>query len=175
MRGTTIGELPPPSESISGPDRWDLIDGLSAEAVEEPAVVAGQRILRLVAVGTDGRHALGARFGGLAPGGIYRVVAWVKAEPGVRVMIEARDSLDPLRESRELWRCSVRSCCSFSRQFHRGHTRQRRGGGCGWLGESMGRSTQQGWADLRTIGLLEGPNNRHVFNRSRARADFRWA
>ena len=72
-RAATIGELPPLSESISGPDRWDLIDGLSAEAVEEPAVAAGQRILRLVAVGTDGRHALGARFGGLAPGGMYRI------------------------------------------------------------------------------------------------------
>ena len=59
-------------------------------------MASGQRILRLVAVGTDGRHALGARFGGLAPDRLYRAVAWVKAEPGVSVMIEARDTVDPL-------------------------------------------------------------------------------
>ena len=140
-RATTIGELPPLSESISGPDRWDLIDGLSAEAVEKPAVVAGQRILRLVAAGADGRHALGARFGGLAPSECYRAIAWVKAEPGVRVMIEA--GRGSLRKVVELRRCSVRSWRSFSRQFDRGHPRQRRGGGCGWLGETMGRSAQQ--------------------------------
>ena len=62
-----FGELPPLSGVLCRPDWWDLIDGLSAEAVETPAVVTGQRILRLVAAGADGRHALGARFGGLAP------------------------------------------------------------------------------------------------------------
>ena len=71
-------------------------------------MVSGQRILRLVAVGADSRHALGARFGDLAPSGIYRAIAWVKAEPGVRVMIDARDSVRPAhRKSVELRRCSV--------------------------------------------------------------------
>jgi hypothetical protein len=73
---TNISELPPLPESSSAPNRWDLIEGLSAETVQGSAVVSGQRILQLVAVGTDGRHALGARFGDLAPSGIYRVTAW---------------------------------------------------------------------------------------------------
>ena len=65
-------------------------------------MVSGQRILRLVAVGADSRHALGARFGDLAPSGIYRAIAWVKAEPGVRVMIEARDRSTRTREIRRI-------------------------------------------------------------------------
>ena len=90
-----VSELPPLPESSSAPNGWDLIEGLNAEVVQGSAVVSGQRILRLVAVGADRRHALGVRFGDLAPSGIYRATAWVKAEPGVRVMIEARDSFDP--------------------------------------------------------------------------------
>ena len=105
---TNISELPPLPESSSAPNRWDLIEGLSAEEVEGSAVVSGQRILRLVAVGADGRHALGVHFGDLAPSGIYRAIAWVKAEPGVRVMIEARDSVRPEHgKAVELRRCSV--------------------------------------------------------------------
>ena len=36
----------------------------------------------------------------LLPVEIYRAVAWVKAEPGVRVMMEARDSSTRIREIR---------------------------------------------------------------------------
>ena len=90
-----ISDLPTLLESSSNPTSWDLIEGLSAEVVEESAAVAGQSILRLVAVGIDGRHALGMRGGGLVPRKAYRAVAWVKAEPGVCVMMEARDSIDP--------------------------------------------------------------------------------
>jgi hypothetical protein len=92
---TNISDLPTLLESCSNPISWDLIAGLSAEVVRESAVVAGQSILRLVAIGIDGRHALGVRSGGLVPRKAYRAVAWVKAEPGVRVMMEARDSIDP--------------------------------------------------------------------------------
>ena len=125
---TTIGELPPLPESSNAPSEWDLIEGLNAGEVQGSAVISGQRILRLVAVGADGRHALGAGFGDLAPSGIYRAVAWVKAAPGVRVMIEARDSIElAYGRAVELRRCSVRSCCSFSPKFQRRHTRQRSG------------------------------------------------
>jgi hypothetical protein len=89
-RGTERGELPLLSASSSGSVRWDLIEGLKADVVEGPKVVAGQRVLRLVAVG-DNQHALGASFGGLAAGHTYRAIAWIKAEPGLRVMIDARD------------------------------------------------------------------------------------
>ena len=128
---TTIGELPPLPESSTAPNGWDLLEGLNAGEVQGSAVVGGQHILRLVAVGADRRHALGAGFGDLAPSGIYRAVAWVKAAPGVRVMIEARDSIElAYGKAVELRRCSVRSCCSFSRKFQRRHTRQRSGSSC---------------------------------------------
>jgi len=66
-RVTDSSELPPLSEVSAGPDRWDLIEGLNAELFQGSAVISGQRILRLLAVGADGRHALGVRFGELAP------------------------------------------------------------------------------------------------------------
>ena len=76
---TKINELPTLPDPSSG---WDLIEGLSAEIVQGPEVVSRQRILRLVAVGADGRHALAARFGVLLRPE-YRATAWVKAEPGI--------------------------------------------------------------------------------------------
>src|SRR5262249_17950351 len=94
-KATSIGELPPLPASSSAPNRWDLIEGLNAEELQGSAVVSGQPILQLVAVDADRRHALGAQFGELAPGEIYRLITWVKAEPGARVMIEARDSFQP--------------------------------------------------------------------------------
>jgi hypothetical protein len=163
-RATSIDELPPVSESSSGPDRWDLIEGLNAEGVKRPAVVLGQRILRLVAVGADGRHALGARFGGLAPGGVYRAIAWVKAEPGVRVMIAARDSVDqqtgrPSNYGVAKIDLSTRTVMSST----------------GDILASEVDTVEDGWVklwvDLNSkdgqifvlIGLLEGLNNQHVF------------
>jgi hypothetical protein len=107
---TNISELPPLPQSSSAPNRWALIEGLNAKVVRDwregvnktyysvSEVISGEPILRLVAVGFDRRHALGAHFGDLVPGEIYRVVAWLKAEPGVRVMIEARDSFEPNTE-----------------------------------------------------------------------------
>jgi hypothetical protein len=91
--------LPPLPETSSGSNKWDLVEGLSVEVVQGLAVVSGQHILRLVAAGANGRHALAARFHAPAPaesvlsdaslreilthfvepGGIYRAVAWVKA------------------------------------------------------------------------------------------------
>ena len=38
----------------------------------------------------------------LLPVGVYRAIAWVKAEPGVRVMIEARDPSTRTPESRRI-------------------------------------------------------------------------
>ena len=54
----------------------------------------GKPVLKLVAVGTDGRHALGIRFADLAPGVVYRASAWVKTRPGVQIMIEVRDAVE---------------------------------------------------------------------------------
>ena len=92
----SLFSLPPLPNSLSAPNEWDSIDGLSVEIVEGSAVVSGQRVLRLVAVGADGRHALGVRFGDLSPSQTYRAIACLKAEPGDCVMIEARDAVGPL-------------------------------------------------------------------------------
>ena len=104
-----------------GDDQIEVANGItrSIDSQQGSAVVSGQHILRLVAVGadsqSDGRHALGVRFSGLTAGGIYRAVAWVKEwqltapepqkpgmpdvnygiEPAFRVMMETRDSIDP--------------------------------------------------------------------------------
>ena len=150
--------------STSAPNEWDLIEGLRAAVVEKPVVVAGRRILRLVAVGADGRHALGTRFGGLSPSQTYRATAWVKAEPGVRVMIEARDAVDPLTGKPSNYGVARFNLADRS------------------IINSTGDILASGvevaaddwvklWVDLRsrdgdlfvTIGLLEGPNNQHVF------------
>ena len=161
---TTIGELPPLPESSSAPSEWDLIEGLNAEEVQGSAVVSGQRILRLVAVGADGRHALGARFGDLAPSGIYRAIAWVKAEPGVRVMIEARDSIDPHTGKPSNYGVAQFDLAARSVLNSTGDI----------LASGVDAAADDWvklWVDLRSkdgqifalIGLLEGRNNRHVF------------
>ena len=127
-------------------------------------MAAGQRILRLAAVGTDGRHALGARFGGLAPGGMYRILAWVKAVRDIRVMMEARDSVDsatgkPANYGVVRFELGARSVVNSTGDILASGVEA---AADGWV---------KLWVDLRssdeqlfvTIGLLEGPNNRHVF------------
>jgi hypothetical protein len=163
-RVTDSSELPPLSEVSAGPDRWDLIEGLNAELFQGSAVISGQRILRLVAVGTDGRHALGVRFGELAPDQVYRAIAWVKAEPGVRVMIEARDSNDshtgkPSNYGVTQFDLATRSVVNSNGDILASGV------------EAAADDWVKLWVDLRSrdgqtfvsIGLLEGPNNRHVF------------
>jgi hypothetical protein len=162
---TNISELPPLPELPSAPDRWDLIEGLNAEAVERPVVVPGQRVLQLVAVGADGRHALGARFGGLASDRVYRATAWVKAEPGVRVMIEARDAVDPLTGKPSNYGVARADLAARSIVDSTGDI-------IASGVEAAGDGWEKVWVDLRsrdgqlfvTIGLLEGPSNLHVFN-----------
>jgi hypothetical protein len=165
---TSISELPPIPESSSAPNSWDLIEGLSADVVQGSAVAPDQHILRLVAVGTDsqsdGRHALGVRFGGLAPGGIYRATAWLKAEPSVRVMIEARDSIDantgkPSNYGIARFDLGTRSVVDSTGDIIASGV------------EAAADDWVKLWIDLRSrdgqifalIGLLEGSNDRHVF------------
>jgi len=167
-KATDISELRPVPKSSPGPGRWDLIEGLSAEVVQGSAMVSGWHTLQLVAAGANGRsdirHALGARFGGLAAGGIYRAVAWVKAEPGVRVMIEARDSIDS-----HTGNASNYGLAQFDLAAH---TVLNSAGDILASGvEAAADGWLKVWVDLRSrdgemfalLGLLEGRNNRHVF------------
>jgi hypothetical protein len=161
---TDISKLPPLPAAPSAPASWDLIEGLSADAVEGAKPVSGVRILRLVAAGGDGRHALSARLGGLSPGGVYRAVAWAKAEPGVRVMIEARDSVDPTTGKPSNYGVAnfdlgARTVMSSTGEIVASGV------------DAVADGWMKLWVDLSSkdgqifvlIGLLEGPNDQHVF------------
>jgi hypothetical protein len=69
------------------------IQGLNAEVEAGAPVVAGQPILRLVAVPTTGRHYFAARSTMLNKNQVYRITAWVKGP--ARVKIEVSDELTP--------------------------------------------------------------------------------
>jgi hypothetical protein len=172
-RATNVDELPPLSESPFGLERWDLIEGLNAEVVERPAMITGQRILHLVAAGADGRHVLGARFSGLDPGGVYRLSAWVRAEPGARLMIEARDSIDPLTGKPSNYGVAQVDLAARSIISSTGDI----------LASGVGAAADDWvklWVDLRSrdgqlfalIGLLEGGNNRSVFKAAGQNVEF---
>jgi hypothetical protein len=175
---TNISELPPLPQSSSAPNRWVLIEGLSAKVAKDwreeanktyysvpvPSVVSGQPVLRLVAVGFDRPHVLGADFGDLVPGEIYRVVAWLKTEPGVRVMIEARDSYEPNTEKPSNYgvarfNLTARSVINSDGDIIASGV------------EAAADEWVRVWVDLRSrdgqifasVGPLEGRNNRHVF------------
>ena len=73
-----------------------------------------------------------SRFRRLVSDPVYRATAWIKAEPGVRVMIEVRDSFDP--NTGKPWNYGVGRFNLGARsvvEFHRRYTRQRSGSGCG--------------------------------------------
>jgi hypothetical protein len=71
------------------------IPGLNAEVQAGSPVVAGQPILRLVAVPTTGRHYLAAHFTALDKNQVYRITGWVKAPAGANVEMELSDELKP--------------------------------------------------------------------------------
>jgi pimeloyl-ACP methyl ester carboxylesterase len=161
---TDIRELPPLPQAPSEPRQWHLIEGLNAEVIEGSPMVTGQHIMRLAAAGPEGRHALGARFGGFSHGGTCRAIAWFKTEPGVRVMIEARDTHDPLTGKPSNYGVASFNLADRSIVNRTGDI----------LNSGM-EAAQDGWqkiwVELRSsdgqvfvlMGLLEGGNNRHVF------------
>ena len=89
---TALADLQPPTASGLA---WIGIQGLNAEVEAADPIVAGRPILRLVAVPTEGRHYLAGQSTTLDKNRVYRITAWVKAAPGVKVEIEARDGINP--------------------------------------------------------------------------------
>jgi len=69
--------------------------GLNAEVEAGDPVMAGQPILRLVAVPTMGRHYLAAQYSALDGNRVYRITAWVKTRAGVGVEIQVSDEFRP--------------------------------------------------------------------------------
>ena len=135
-------------------------------------MVRGQHILRLIAVKTDGRfdtrHALAVRFRDLTPNGVYRTIAWVKATPGVRVMMAARDfdSNEGVAQFNPAAHLVVNSTGDILASGVEADAE-------GWM---------KLWIDLRSqdgqvfvvLGLLENRNGLHVFTAARQERNFRW-
>jgi hypothetical protein len=69
------------------------IVGLNAEVEAGNPVVAGQPILRLVAVPTTGRHYFAAQSTALNKNRVHRITAWIKARAGVKVQMQVSDKL----------------------------------------------------------------------------------
>jgi hypothetical protein len=159
-----IGELPRLPDADGCPIRWDLLEGLHVEAVSEPPVVRGQRILRLAAVGEDCRHAVGVHYPALASGEVCRAAAWAKLAPGARVMVEARDGFDrrtgkPSNYGLALFDLGSAGVIETSGDIM--------GSGVeaevdGWLKLWVETRSKDGQAFV-LAGLIEGENNRHIF------------
>src|SRR5579862_6293401 len=73
--------------------QWAAMAHLLVRPEAEPAVVAGQPVLRLVASPQDGFHTLGGKFSGLNKNQVYRVTAWVKAAGGSNIQLELGDQV----------------------------------------------------------------------------------
>jgi hypothetical protein len=89
---TVLADLPPLTTSGFA---FIGIQGLNAEVEAGEAVVVGQRILRLVAIPTTGRHYFAARTTTLHKNQIYRITAWVKDPVGVKIEMQVSDELSP--------------------------------------------------------------------------------
>ena len=85
---TTLTELP---DVMTDGVTLIGIMGLHAERADGDPVVMGQSVLRLVAVPTEARHYLASQATGLDENRVYRITAWVKAAPGVKVELELGD------------------------------------------------------------------------------------
>ena len=89
---TALADLPPLTTSGFA---FIGIEGLNAEVEAGDPAVAGQRILRLVAVPTTGRHYFAAQSTTLNKNRVYRITAWVKGPAGVKVEMQVSDELRP--------------------------------------------------------------------------------
>ena len=167
---TDISELPPLPEFFSTPIDWDFIEGLNAEALQGSPMVRGWHILRLIAVNADGRfdtrHALGARFRGLTPNGVYRTIAWVKAKPDVRVMMAARDfvSNEGVAQFNPAAHSVVNSTGDILASGVEADAE-------GWMKLRIDLRSQDGQVFV-VLGLLENRNGKHIFKAARQEVTF---
>jgi hypothetical protein len=89
---TVLADLPPLTTSGFA---FIAIQGLNAEVRAGDPVVVGQRILRLVAVPTTGRHYFAAQSKTVNKNQVYRIMAWIKDPAGVKIEMEVSDELEP--------------------------------------------------------------------------------
>jgi hypothetical protein len=89
---TVLAELP---QRMASGFAFIGIQGLNAKVEAGDPIVAGQPILRLVAVPTSGRHYFAVRSTGLHKNQVYRIAAWVRAPAGVKIEMQISDKLLP--------------------------------------------------------------------------------
>jgi len=85
---TVLADLPKPTTPGFA---FIGIVGLNAQVEAGNPVVAGQTILRLVAVPTTGRHYFAAQSTALKKNHVHRIIAWIKARAGVKVQMQVSD------------------------------------------------------------------------------------
>ena len=162
---TGLAELP----RLPGTAEWDLIVGLNATVAEgRPSVVAEQPVLHLAAVSPDERHALAARFRDLVPGGVYRMMVWVKPGSGANVQLEVRDSVDP-QTTRPINEGEVRFDLASKKVLTADGNLVAHGI------EEAPDHWRKLWVDVKTadgqvfvsVGMLEGGSNSHMFRATR--------
>ena len=94
-RQTKVSDLPPapivPTVSVA----WDGIEGLNAMNMGPGPTGGGNQALSLVATKDGGRHRLGIAFAGIPPNRMIHANIWLKAPPGTRTQIDARDGVEP--------------------------------------------------------------------------------
>jgi hypothetical protein len=89
---TALAELPqPPTVGF----KFIGMQGLNAAVEGTDSVIAGQPILRLVAIPTAGRHYFATQSTALNKDQVYRVTTWVKADGGLLVEMQVSDELSP--------------------------------------------------------------------------------
>jgi hypothetical protein len=101
-RATKVSDLPPPPVVATYTFGWDGIDGLNALNMGPGPTGGGNLALSLVATKDGGRHRLGIAFAGMPANRTVRATLWLKAPPGTRAQIEARDGVDPGRGPRNV-------------------------------------------------------------------------
>ena len=94
-RANKVSDLPPapivPTFSVG----WDGIEGLNALNMGPGPTGGGNLALSLVATKDSGRHRLGIAFAGMPANRMVHATIWLKAPPGTRTQIEARDGVEP--------------------------------------------------------------------------------
>ncbi|WP_421934317.1 hypothetical protein [Phenylobacterium sp.] len=73
---------------LPAPLKWDLAEGVMAGLADGEGVASGSTALQISPTADASLHRVG--FGGSYGPGAYRVTVWVKASPGVGVIIEGR-------------------------------------------------------------------------------------
>jgi hypothetical protein len=94
-RATKLSDLPAPPAVAPFSAGWDGIEGLNALILGAGPTGGGNQALSLVATRDNGRHRLGISFAGFPTNRPVHAIAWIKAPPGTRVSVDARDAETP--------------------------------------------------------------------------------